>query len=60
MVVQFSRLIYLKLNNLLIHLDQPLVTDLLKNEEKHIRYHDHLVILMLYEKAMEINAKENS
>ena len=59
MVIHFSSLVYLKLNNLLIHLDQPLVTDLLQNEEKHIGYHDHLVILMLCEKAGKINKKEN-
>lgn len=48
-----------KLNNWLIHLDHPLVTDLLKNEEKRIGYHDHLVILMLCENAGKINTKED-
>lgn len=48
-----------KVNNWLIHLDHPLVTDLLKNEEKRIGYHDHLVILMLCENAGKINTKED-
>ncbi|PQJ61040.1 transcriptional regulator [Vibrio chagasii] len=48
-----------KLNNWLIHLDHPLVTDLLKNEEKRIGYHDHLVILMLCENAGKIKTKED-
>ncbi|MFA0039051.1 transcriptional regulator [Vibrio chagasii] len=35
------------------------MTDLLKNEEKRIGYHDHLVILMLCENAGKINTKED-
>ena len=47
-----------KVNKWLIHLDHPLVTDLLKNEEKRIGYHDHLVILMLCENAEELLLKK--
>jgi len=48
-----------KVNKWLIHLDHPLVTDLLKNEEKRIGYHGHLVILMLCENAGKIITKED-
>ena len=47
-----------KIKNWLINSDHPLVTDLIKNEEKRIGYHDHLVILMLCESAGQIKTKE--